>query len=199
MTSWPAEGSGADSVGSWAGAGSGTDSVGSRTGAGSGTDSVGSRTGAGSGTGSWPAVSSLMASRPCGTEETFLLLRREWGGGMTASSTTFRGAAASSAAFGVAAAYSATSGHVQNRTRVHTSHDDMKARVQHKTVFLVQSNNDCITEVLREFSRLPAADEEFMEFGVQCWASILPYLGRDAINSCSFSTLQLFNGFLSLL
>lgn len=45
-----------------------------------------------------------------------------------------------------------------------------------------------------EWSFLPAADEELVEFSVQCWASILPYLWWNAIISCSFPTLQLFYG-----
>lgn len=44
------------------------------------------------------------------------------------------------------------------------------------------------------WSFLPAADEELVEFSVQCWASILLYLWWNAIISCSFPTLQLFYG-----
>ncbi len=53
-----------------------------------------------SGTASGPAVSSWMASRPCGMEEAFLCLWQERGSSLTAS----RGATVSSAASGVAAA-----------------------------------------------------------------------------------------------
>ena len=37
---------------------------------------------------------------------------------------------------------------------------------------------------------LPAADEEFVEFDIECWSSIFPNLWWAAINSCSFSTLE---------
>ncbi len=71
-----------------------------------------SRTGAGSGTASWLTASSWMASRPCWTEEAFLLRRRERGsritvsGGSTASWVASGGAAAASAVSGGTSAVS---------------------------------------------------------------------------------------------
>ncbi len=77
--SWPAEGSGVDTVGSRTGAGSvgsrtgvgsGANSVGSQTGAGSGVDSVSSRSGVGSGVDSVSSRSGVGS----GVDSAFLLL-----------------------------------------------------------------------------------------------------------------------------
>ena len=37
---------------------------------------------------------------------------------------------------------------------------------------LEQGDDDCVTVILWEFSLLPAADEEFVEFDIECWSSI---------------------------
>ena len=68
---------------------------------------------------------------------------------------------------------------------------------------LVQGDNDYVTQILWEFSLLTAADEEFVEFDIERWSSVFANLWAnlwwDAINFCSFSTLQLFYGFRHLL
>ena len=83
------------------------------------------------------------------------------------------------------------------RWREWLSHDNWSS--QTFPFVLVQNDDYCVTEISWEVSLLPAAAEEFEEFYIEGWSSIFPNMWCHAINSCRFSTLQLFYGFRRLL